>query len=157
MSIQEPGISNFEHAFVGITWNKALRGSKNALSLKLGYPWLSLRSAQRYPYKSLLIPRYTDLNHRGISLDTPGYPITRILSLHIPKQHLYPYLYRDICISRYKSGFGRVSFFQMLAVKPAVTMARILVQGQSLAQALGSSNGHDDTALTLAVWQRLAP
>ena len=32
---------------------------------------ISLRSAHRYPYLSLLIPSFTNLNHRGISLDIP--------------------------------------------------------------------------------------
>ena len=65
--------------------------------LKLGYSWLSLRQAHRdrYPYLSLLtIPTYTTDSD---SVDIPGYdPITRILSLHIPKQPFYPNLYRDI-------------------------------------------------------------
>ena len=92
--------------------------------LKLGYPWLSLRSAQRYPYLSLLIPSNTDLNHRGISLDIPlqeSYPCISQNNFSIPT---YKVIMIQGCpwighrsgypgISWYKSGFGRVSFFQM--------------------------------------------
>ena len=45
---------------------------------------------------SLLIPTYTYLYQVIPKRDIAGYLITRILSLHIPKQVFYPYLYRDI-------------------------------------------------------------
>ena len=73
--------------------------------LKLGYPWLSLKSAQLYPYLSRLMiqtvalrlsPTYPDLYQRLAKRDIPGYPITRILSLDIPKQLFHPDLYWDI-------------------------------------------------------------
>ena len=38
-------------------------GQHSRKTLKLEYPWSSLRSAQRYPYLSLLIPSYTKLYH----------------------------------------------------------------------------------------------
>ena len=51
---------------------------------------------QLYPYLSRLIPTYTREGYPGIS------HYIRILSLHIPKQLFYPYLYWD---SREKSKF----------------------------------------------------
>ena len=111
LSIQEPGISNFEHAYVRIFWTLLK-------TMKLGYPWLSLRSEHRYPYLSLLIPTYTELyqGYPGISYYknlTLAYPQTTFLSrlllgyAGISHRSGYP------GISWYKSGFGRVSFFQM--------------------------------------------
>ena len=83
-------------------------------------PWLSLRSAQRYPYLSQviptrrLIPTYFELCHKGISRDIPlhwlqeSYPCISQSNFSIPISHrlCYP------GISWYKSGFGRVSFFR---------------------------------------------
>ena len=80
---------------------------------RISHSWRSLRSAQRYPYYlnlSRLIPSYT----------IKGYPGIRTLSLHIPKQLFYSDFklpgYPGIShrsgypgITRYKSGFGRVS------------------------------------------------
>ena len=45
---------------------------------------------------SLLIPTYPDIYRVIPKWDIQGYLITRILSLHIPKQVFYPDLYRDI-------------------------------------------------------------
>ena len=45
---------------------------------------------------SLLVPTYTYLYQVIPKRDILGYLITRILSLHIPKQVFYPDLYRDI-------------------------------------------------------------
>ena len=91
--------------------------------LKLGYPWLSLKSAQLYPYLSrliqtvsLLIPTYTREGYPGISHYKNlilGYPKTTFLSRLILG---YPGISHSSGypgISRYKSGYGRVSFFQM--------------------------------------------
>ena len=84
--------------------------------LKLGYPWLSLKLAQLYPYLSRFIPTYTREGYPGISHYKNlilGYPKTTFLSRLILG---YPGISHSSGypgISRYKSGYGRVSFFQM--------------------------------------------
>ena len=76
--MQEPGISDFEK--VRTSWDGSLRKS-----LKLGYPWLSLRSAQRYPYLSqlILIPTYTEFYRVIPEREIPGISHYK---KHIPKQ-----------------------------------------------------------------------
>ena len=109
LSIQEP-ISNFEHAYFRITWESAgitLLNSKRwkpetGISLPVVIPEISAAV-------SLLIPTCsTELYQVILEMDIPGYLITRILSLHIPKQIFYPDLNKDYGgISRgNKSQFG---------------------------------------------------
>ena len=88
VSIQGPGISNFEHAFVRITWDNSLEKRWNWDIL--GYPW-TWKSAQLYSYLYRVIPSHTR--------DWEGYPAIshykdRILAY--PKQLFYPDLYWDI-------------------------------------------------------------
>ena len=120
LSIQEPGISNFEHAYVRITWDKAL---EKRLDWDIpGYPCDSLGSAQtrRYPYLSQHIPSYTELYHRGISRDIPvqeSYPCISQNNFSIPTDTGISRDRSQVGLSRksrYVSGFGRMSFFQML-------------------------------------------
>ena len=91
-------------------------------TLKLGYPWLSLKSAQLYPYWSLLIPTYTDLYQRGISRDISLHNYKNLILVYPKTTFLsrvllgYPWVSHSLeypCISLYKSGYGMVSFFQM--------------------------------------------
>ena len=104
--------------------------------LKLGYPWLSLKSAQLYPYLSrliqtvsLLIPTYTREGYPGISHYKNlilGYPKTTFLSRLILG---YPGISHSSGypgISRYRSGYGRVSFFQMACAKGQLGVQRLV-------------------------------
>ena len=69
-------------------------------TLKLGYPWFSLKSAQLYPYVSdvvsRLIPTYTDLYQIGISRD-------------ISLQESYPCISQTTFLSRLISGYPGIS------------------------------------------------
>ena len=85
-------------------------------------PGLSLKSAQRYPYLSLLYPELYRLetieghpwisHYKNLIL---AYPKTTFLSRLIPGCPWIGHCYRSGYpgISLYKSGFGRVSFFSM--------------------------------------------
>ena len=86
-----------------------------------------MRSAQRHPYRDptypflyRLIPSYTIKGYPGISHYKNlilAYPKTTFLSLLIPG---YPGINHSSCypgITQYKSGYGSVSFFQMVGCK----------------------------------------
>ena len=130
LSIQEPGISNFEHAYVRITWDNSL---EKRLNWDIpGYPWNQRICIPTYPDLYRLIPTYTKEGYPGISHYKNlilGYPKTTFLSLlilgypGISHSSGYPWIFR------YKSGYGRVSFFQMIPGYPSHILCKMDTEG----------------------------
>ena len=125
--------------------------------LKLGYPWLSLKLAQLYPYLSRFIPTYTREGYPGISHYKNlilGYPKTTFLSRLILG---YPGISHGSCyprISRYKSGYGRVSFFQMESHGQFELAPLLQVQVNGKKRATSTENlDWEDTWASAGHWQ----
>ena len=104
VSLSMPLCARFEHS-------RARDNSQKRPGLKLGYPWLSLRSAQRYPYLSRLILNCTIIGYPGISHHKNlilAYPKSTFLSRLMPG---YPWINNTLHfprISRYTWGCGRM-------------------------------------------------
>ena len=117
LSILEPGISNFEHAYVRITWDNAFEKRWNLdIPGYPTYPWDQRRGIPTYPFLSLVIPTSTIKGYPGISQNKNlilAYPKTNFLSQVIPGYPGIGHRSGYPGISRYKSGFGTVLFFQM--------------------------------------------
>ena len=96
LSIQEPGIRHFEHAYVRITWDNSVQKRWN-WDIP-GYPWDQRKGIPGYPDVYQVLLGYTTKIYPGISHYNNlvmGYPKTYFLSWLIPG---YPWI---SCMSSY--------------------------------------------------------